>query len=137
MEFPNGYDATVVSELTIAMITRKVGAAIAAGCTVVIKPASETPFTALAIAELSERAGFPKGVINVVTGNVNTKDIGLELCENPDVRKISFTGSVCNLIYKSNLDTCRKTLDEASFRDYEEDLLGTWRKCSLHNLRRC
>jgi succinate-semialdehyde dehydrogenase / glutarate-semialdehyde dehydrogenase len=78
----------------MAMITRKVGAAIAAGCTCVIKPASETPYTALALAELAERAGIPKGVVNVVTGHENTKDIGSELCENPNVRKISFTGSV-------------------------------------------
>ena len=76
------------------MITRKVGAAIAAGCTVVIKPASETPYTALALAELSERAEIPKGVINIITAHQNTKDVGLELCENSDVRKISFTGSV-------------------------------------------
>jgi succinate-semialdehyde dehydrogenase / glutarate-semialdehyde dehydrogenase len=78
----------------MAMITRKVGAAIAAGCTCVIKPASETPFTALAIAELAERAGIPKGVVNVVTAHHNTKEVGSELCENPSVRKISFTGSV-------------------------------------------
>jgi succinate-semialdehyde dehydrogenase/glutarate-semialdehyde dehydrogenase len=76
------------------MITRKVGAAIAAGCTVVIKPASETPYTALALAVLSERAGFPKGVINIVTAKENTKAVGAELCSNPEVRKISFTGSV-------------------------------------------
>lgn len=82
------------SRLTLAMITRKVGAAIAAGCTCVIKPASETPYTALALAELAERAGMPKGVINIVTAHANTKDVGSELCENPDVRKISFTGSV-------------------------------------------
>jgi succinate-semialdehyde dehydrogenase/glutarate-semialdehyde dehydrogenase len=80
--------------LIIAMITRKVGAAIAAGCTCVIKPASETPYTALALAELAERAGIPKGVINIVTAHENTKDVGSELCENPQVRKISFTGSV-------------------------------------------
>lgn len=83
------------------MITRKVGAAIAAGCTCVIKPASETPFTALALAELGERAGIPKGVINIVTAHENTKDIGSELCENPQVRKISFTGSVSH--FKTNL----------------------------------
>jgi succinate-semialdehyde dehydrogenase / glutarate-semialdehyde dehydrogenase len=86
------------------MITRKVGAAIAAGCTCVIKPASETPFTALALAELGERAGIPKGVINIVTAHQNTKDVGSELCENPEVRKISFTGSVwhskTNLTYR-------------------------------------
>lgn len=82
------------ANLFSAMIARKIAAAVAAGCTCVIKPASETPYSALALTELSERAGIPKGVINVVTGHVNTKDIGLELCENPDVRKLSFTGSV-------------------------------------------
>ena len=76
------------------MIARKVGAVIAAGCTVVIKPASETPYSALALAELSEKAGIPKGVINIVTTHKNTSDVGSELCQNPVVRKISFTGSV-------------------------------------------
>src|SRR5262245_3094130 len=75
----------------IAMITRKAGPAIAAGCTVVLKPASQTPFCALALAELSERAGLPKGVLNVVTGPA--VDIGGELTSNPKVRKLSFTGS--------------------------------------------
>lgn len=74
-----------------AMITRKVGPALAAGCTVVVKPASQTPFSALALAELAERAGIPKGVINVVTGSA--KAIGGELTANPIVRKLSFTGS--------------------------------------------
>ena len=75
----------------LAMITRKAGPAIAAGCTVVLKPASQTPFSALALAELSERAGLPKGVFNVITGPA--KDIGAELTANPIVRKLSFTGS--------------------------------------------
>ncbi len=75
----------------LAMITRKAGPAIAAGCTVVLKPASQTPFSALALAELAERAGVPKGVFNVVTGSA--KEIGAELTENPIVRKLSFTGS--------------------------------------------
>lgn len=70
----------------LAMIARKVGAAIAAGCTVVIKPAGETPLSALAIAYLSEIAGFPKGVINIVTSNVNTKSVGKELCQNKLIR---------------------------------------------------
>ncbi|HJV85399.1 MAG TPA: NADP-dependent succinate-semialdehyde dehydrogenase [Noviherbaspirillum sp.] len=74
-----------------AMITRKVGPALAAGCTVVVKPASQTPYSALALAELAERAGIPKGVINVVTGSA--KAIGGELTANPTVRKLSFTGS--------------------------------------------
>ena len=75
----------------LAMITRKAGPAIAAGCTVVLKPASQTPFSALALAELAERAGVPRGVFNVVTGSAT--DIGAELTSNPVVRKLSFTGS--------------------------------------------
>ncbi|MDP2699838.1 MAG: NAD-dependent succinate-semialdehyde dehydrogenase [Thalassospira sp.] len=74
-----------------AMITRKVAPALAAGCCVVIKPSEFTPFSALALAVLAERAGVPAGVINIVTGMPH--DIGAELTENPTVRKISFTGS--------------------------------------------
>jgi succinate-semialdehyde dehydrogenase/glutarate-semialdehyde dehydrogenase len=75
----------------LAMITRKTAPALAAGCTVVLKPASQTPFSALALAELADRAGFPKGVFNVITGSAT--DIGGELTSNPIVRKLSFTGS--------------------------------------------
>ncbi len=74
-----------------AMITRKAGAALAAGCTMVVKPASQTPFSALALCELAERAGMPPGVLNVVTGSAQV--IGAELTGNPSVRKLSFTGS--------------------------------------------
>ena len=74
-----------------AMITRKAAPALAAGCTVVIKPATQTPYSAFALAELAERAGVPKGVINIVTGSA--KEIGGELTSNTAVRKISFTGS--------------------------------------------
>jgi len=74
-----------------AMITRKAAAALAAGCTVVVRPASETPFSALALAALAERAGFPPGVFNVVTGEPTV--IVEELCGNPLVRAVSFTGS--------------------------------------------
>ncbi|MHB1186087.1 NAD-dependent succinate-semialdehyde dehydrogenase [Thiobacillus sp.] len=74
-----------------AMLTRKAGAALAAGCTVVAKPASQTPFTALALAELAQRAGLPAGVLNVVTGDAAT--IGGVLTSHPLVRKVSFTGS--------------------------------------------
>jgi succinate-semialdehyde dehydrogenase/glutarate-semialdehyde dehydrogenase len=74
-----------------AMLTRKAGAALAAGCTVVAKPASQTPFTALALAELAQRAGLPPGVLNVVTGDAAT--IGGVLTSHPWVRKVSFTGS--------------------------------------------
>lgn len=75
----------------LAMITRKAGPALAAGCTVVLKPASQTPYSALALAELGERAGIPRGVFNVVTGSAT--EIGGELTANPTVRKLSFTGS--------------------------------------------
>ncbi len=75
----------------LAMITRKLAPALAAGCPVVVKPAEATPLTALALAVLAERAGFPPGVFNVVTGK--PAEIGGELCANPIVRKLSFTGS--------------------------------------------
>ncbi len=74
-----------------AMITRKVGPALAAGCTIVIKPAEATPFSALAMMVLAERAGIPRGVVNVITGD--PKEIGAEMTSNPLVRKLSFTGS--------------------------------------------
>ena len=74
-----------------AMITRKAGPALAVGCTMVLKPASETPLTALALAALAEEAGIPKGVFNVITGKASV--IGKELTSNPDVRMLTFTGS--------------------------------------------
>src|SRR6186713_1177609 len=74
-----------------SMITRKVAPALAAGCTVVLKPANETPYSALALAELGERAGFPPGVFNILTGNSSA--IGKVLCEHPAVRFVGFTGS--------------------------------------------
>ena len=77
-----------------AMITRKVAPALAAGCTVVVKPAEQTPLSALALAELAHRAGFPAGVFNVLTGSAAAAPIiGAELTANPIVRKLSFTGS--------------------------------------------
>jgi succinate-semialdehyde dehydrogenase/glutarate-semialdehyde dehydrogenase len=75
-----------------AMITRKAGPALAAGCTMVVKPASQTPMTALALAELALRAGLPPGVFSVLTGN-DTRILGAELTGHPLVRKITFTGS--------------------------------------------
>ncbi len=74
-----------------AMIARKAGAALAAGCTMVVKPAPQTPFSALALAVLAERAGLPAGVLNIVTGPAQT--LGDELLDHPQVRKLSFTGS--------------------------------------------
>ncbi|MGE6662117.1 NADP-dependent succinate-semialdehyde dehydrogenase [Pseudomonas sp. NPDC077408] len=77
-----------------AMITRKVGPALAAGCAMVLKPAPQTPFSALALAVLAERAGIPAGLFSVVTANTGmSREVGAELCESPIVRKLSFTGS--------------------------------------------
>src|ERR671919_532755 len=91
-----------------AMITRKAGPALAAGCPVVMKPASKTPYSALAMAELGERAGIPKGVLNVITGD--SKAIGGELCTNPKVRKLSFTGSTetGRVLMRQSADTIKK-----------------------------
>ena len=92
----------------IAMITRKCAPAIAAGCTIVIKPAETTPFSAFALAELAARAGIPAGVINIVTGDAPT--IGDELTQNPFVRKITFTGStrVGKLLMQKSASTVKK-----------------------------
>ena len=95
----------------IAMITRKVAPALAAGCTVVAKPAEATPLCALALAELAERAGFPRGVLNIVTGDAaHAPEIGLALCESPVVRKVSFTGSteVGRILLKQSAQTVKK-----------------------------
>jgi succinate-semialdehyde dehydrogenase / glutarate-semialdehyde dehydrogenase len=94
----------------LAMITRKAGPAIAAGCTVVLKPASQTPFSALALAELAERAGVPKGVFNVITGSAS--EIGGEVTSNPLVRKLSFTGST--EIGKTLMAQCAGTIKKLS-----------------------
>lgn len=93
-----------------AMITRKAAPALAAGCTMVVKPAPQTPFTALALAELAERAGIPAGVFSVVTGDAVA--IGNEMCSNPIVRKLSFTGST-NVGIKL-MEQCAPTLKKLS-----------------------
>jgi succinate-semialdehyde dehydrogenase/glutarate-semialdehyde dehydrogenase len=91
-----------------AMITRKAGPALAAGCTMVVKPAESTPLSAFALAVLAERAGIPGGVFNVLTGD--PKAIGGEMTSNPDVRKITFTGSteVGRLLMRQSADTIKK-----------------------------
>ncbi|WOJ93948.1 NAD-dependent succinate-semialdehyde dehydrogenase [Congregibacter variabilis] len=93
----------------IAMITRKAAPALAAGCTIVIKPASETPLCALALAELAQRAGIPAGVLNVVAGSA--REIGGELTANPIVRKLTFTGStpIGKVLEAQCADTMKKT----------------------------
>jgi succinate-semialdehyde dehydrogenase/glutarate-semialdehyde dehydrogenase len=89
-----------------AMITRKAGAALAAGCTLVVKPAEDTPLTALALGVLAQRAGMPSGVLNVVTGD--PAPIGAELTGNPTVRKLSFTGSTA--VGRQLMRQCADTL---------------------------
>ncbi|MCE9880730.1 MAG: NADP-dependent succinate-semialdehyde dehydrogenase [Hafnia paralvei] len=93
-----------------AMITRKAGPALAAGCTMVLKPASLTPFSALALAELAQRAGIPAGVFNVVTGSAS--EVGNELTGNALVRKLSFTGST--EIGRQLMQQCAKDIKKVS-----------------------
>src|SRR6204780_2754536 len=93
-----------------AMITRKAGPALAAGCTMVCKPATQTPYSALALAELSQRAGIPKGVFNVITGSAAA--IGGEMTSNPVVRKLTFTGST--EIGKKLMAQCAGTVKKIS-----------------------
>ncbi len=93
-----------------AMITRKAGPALAAGCTFVCKPATQTPFSALALAELADRAGIPKGVFNVLTGSA--AQIGGEMTSNPLVRKLTFTGST--EVGKKLMAQCASTMKKVS-----------------------
>jgi succinate-semialdehyde dehydrogenase / glutarate-semialdehyde dehydrogenase len=106
------YDSGAVTpwNFPMAMITRKVGPALAAGCTIVLKPAPETPYSALALAELAQRAGVPDGVFNIVTTYEHVKEVGLELCENKTVKKITFTGStpVAKVLYKQAAGTMKR-----------------------------
>ena len=94
----------------VAMITRKAGPALAAGCPIVIKPATETPYSAFAMAELADRAGVPKGIINVITGK--SSEIGTEMTSNPIVRKLTFTGST--EVGKILLEQCAGTVKKVS-----------------------
>ena len=91
-----------------AMLTRKAGPALAAGCSMVVKPATQTPYSALAFAELAERAGVPKGLLSVLTGSASK--IGAEMTRNPLVRKLSFTGSteVGRLLMRQSAETIKK-----------------------------
>lgn len=110
MKQPVGVCAAITPwNFPAAMITRKVGPALAAGCTIVVKPASQTPLSALALCVLAERAGVPKGVLSCVAGNA--REIGGELATNPIVRKLSFTGSteVGKVLIKQCADTVKRT----------------------------
>ncbi len=93
-----------------AMITRKVGPALAVGCAIVLKPAAETPLSAMALAELAERAGLPAGLFSVLTTN-NSREVGAEMTSNPVVKKLTFTGStpVGKFLMKQCADTVKRT----------------------------
>ena len=93
-----------------SMLARKLGPALAAGCTTVVKPASQTPYSALAWGVLAEEAGFPKGVMNIVTGSAG--EIGDEICANPLVRKLTFTGST--EVGKILIQKCASTVKKVS-----------------------
>ena len=108
-----------------AMITRKVGPALAAGCTLVVKPASQTPYSALAMAELAARAGMPAGALSVITGDAAA--IGGEMTSNPIVRKVSFTGSTA--VGKKLMAQCSGTMKKVSLE------LG--RQRTVHRVRGC
>ena len=95
-----------------AMITRKVGAAIAAGCPCVVKPAAETPLTAIALAELARRAGFPEGALSIITTLKNTVDVGKVLTQHPEIRKFCFTGSTA--VGKLLASQCTSTVKRVS-----------------------
>jgi succinate-semialdehyde dehydrogenase/glutarate-semialdehyde dehydrogenase len=92
----------------VAMLTRKIGPALAAGCTIVIKPSGESPLTAVKLVELCEKAGFPKGVINIVTGS--SSKIGKAIMENEKVRKVTFTGSteVGKMLIRQSADQVKR-----------------------------
>ena len=126
MKQPIGVVAAITPwNFPAAMITRKCAPAWAAGCPVVIKPAEDTPLSALALAELGERAGLPKGVLNIVTAAHGAK-VGQALCDSPVVRKLSFTGSteVGKILYRQSADTMKKLSLElggnASFIVFED-----------------
>ncbi len=110
MKQPIGvYGAITPWNFPNAMITRKVGPGMAAGCAGVVKPAKQTPLSALALAELADRAGVPAGVLNVLNGS-SASAIGTEICTNPIVRKVTFTGSteVGRVLMKQSADTIKK-----------------------------
>ena len=118
-----------------AMITRKAAPALAAGCTIVIKPASETPLSALALAELAHQAGIPPGVLNVLAGS--SSDIGAELTSNPTVRKLSFTGStpIGKMLEAQCVPTLKKTSMElggnAPFIVFDDADIDSAVQCAL------
>lgn len=93
-----------------AMAGRKLAAALAAGCTMVMKAPAETPYSMLAMAELCDRAGIPPGVVNVVTTHEGTKDVGKEICENKQIKKVTFTGStgVGKILMSQSASTLKK-----------------------------
>ena len=119
----------------IAMATRKMGAALAAGNTCVVKPAPETPLSALALASLSVDAGIPNGVINIITSSKEkTPQVGAALTRSNVVRKISFTGSVSRIM--QNYTKLSRIITKKIFIIINSDtyLRHQWENCSCNNL---
>jgi hypothetical protein len=123
------------------MILRKAGAALAAGCTMIVKPSPETPLSVLALAELAMQAGFPKGVFSVLTTSLeNTPPLSEALCRHPLIKKVTFTGSV-GLNSTSHwsqtevfLDSCWQVGRKVVFRWFEESHSRVGRKLPFLNL---
>lgn len=128
------------------MILRKAGAALAAGCTMIVKPSPETPFSVLALAHLAEKAGFPKGVFSVLPTSLdNTPSLSEALCRHPLVKKVTFTGStrVGKLVAKHCSDGLKKVTLELGgncpllvFDDADLDQAATRKSYITLNVRR-
>jgi len=118
------------------MAGRKLAAALGAGCTVVMKAPAETPYSMLAMVELCEQAGIPKGVVNVITTNENTKDVGKEMCENKKLKKLTFTGSTP--VGKILMSQSASTLKKLSFElGGNAPFIGKLASRCLHHETRC
>lgn len=113
MCLPSSAPTTAQWNFPIGMGTRKIAPALAAGCTVVLKPSEDTPLSSIALARLAEKAGIPAGVINVIpSSRANAVAVGGELCASPDVRKLSFTGSTG--VGKLLMQQCASTVKRVS-----------------------
>lgn len=130
----------------LAMLVRKMAAALAAGCVCVARPAEDTPFSALALAALVEKAGFPSGTFNIVTSSRDqAAPIGQTFCSSPDVAGISFTGTIFlfhnikdQLIFAlQRFHCCWKDPLQTVCRHCQKNWFGTGWKCSPHHLPQC
>lgn len=136
--------ALVPWNFPVAMILRKAGAALAAGCTMIVKPSPETPLTTLSLAYLAQKAGFPDGVFSILTTDLeNTPSLSETLCKHPLVKKVTFTGSVsCFILYRglfnletnASIDTSRQAHCSALLAWLEKSDVRAWRQLSFSRL---